>query len=75
MRIQPWVVHMRILMDKKSIKVKCSYKGCGDRRIHWGNPDELKGKPTEFMAPPGHKKYYCSIECQAYDGNLEQEKK
>lgn len=47
-------------------KVKCSYKGCSDRRAHFDNPDK-KRKTVTFDVPDDQKgPYFCSLECYYY---------
>jgi hypothetical protein len=47
---------------------KCSYSGCGDRRIHYERPDE-KRPHREIEVPdnyPLDRPVHCSIECMLY---------
>ncbi len=49
-------------------KIACSYSKCGDRRIHYEQPDTLRG--TQYIRITGNHTgpMYCSMECAMYDG-------
>jgi hypothetical protein len=48
--------------------VPCSYANCGDRRIHWCQPDVPRGTQMIQVEDDHTGPMYCSFECAMYDG-------
>lgn len=58
------------IREKQMKKVPCAYERCGERRIHWCQPDTPRG--TQYITVEDdfdeNKKAYCSTECALQDG-------
>lgn len=62
---------MEFRINNKMKTRLCSYEKCGERRVHWEQPETPRGQqkievPDDF---PEDRKVFCSITCACMSGH------